>query len=258
MFMVYVVLLGVVLGILCSKVSDFLKTKNWFLKLTDDSYILFYKAYESYRNEVKNRKKLYDRYVDDFCIQHTTQLLDSTNKNGVVVGSKKNCIKNRVQKLLETRPDLVHKYFQESTFTFKDHKQMVEEFDTTVPVQILVEFPPKEAEILTSKFEDVKGIIREEILKYENKIKNPKHKGQRIFGYVLKEGYINASKNDEQRLDAWIEFTGLENNTPEFHYLRNPGDNKNSSKIINKQLKEIDEFFRSIKLRVDVYYDNKR
>jgi hypothetical protein len=233
--------------------------KYMFVVFSDKSYILFNIAFKSYRLEVIHNKKLYDRYVDDFCVKHTRQTPDHLNKYGVVESSKeKNCIKNRVQKLLETRPDLVQKYFQERAFNYKDYKQMVEEFDTTVPLQILVEFPPKEADILTSKFDDVKHIIKDEILKYENKIDNPKHKGQRIFGYILKEGYINASKNNEQRLDAWREFTGLEDNTPEFHYLRNPSTNKNSSKIINKQLKEIDEFFRSIKLRVDVYYDKKR
>lgn len=217
-----------------------LHNQNWFLKLTDDSYKLFNKAYESYRNEVKNRKKLYDRYVNDFCIQHTSQVLDSRNKNGVVVSSyKMNCIKNTVQKLLETRPELVVKYFQESTFTFKDYKQMIEEFDTTYPVQKpdidLVESKQKESEDFSFQ-KDISNEEKSVLLQYGfldkinfNSIQNNEDKmniikeivlkcylpdgnrqfGDRVFGYLFKSNLIPTITIEDQ-LNAWYKIFGEE------------------------------------------------
>lgn len=258
MFIVYFILSGVVFGILYFKVSDWLKTKKWFLEFTDDFFVLFIKAFYAYRKEVINNKKLYDRYVDDFCIQNTRQVPDSLNKHGVVVSSnKKNLIKNRVQKLLETRPDLVQKYFQSNDFTYEDYKRMIVEYDITVPVQILEECSPKETVILTNRFEDVKEVVKDEILKYQNGIKDPIHIGHRIFGYLIQEGYIPACKNNEQRLKEWEKFTGSKF-IPEFDYLRRPGGNKSSSKNINQNLEIIDDFFHSIKLKVRITYFEKK
>lgn len=257
MFIYYFILLGFFVAFLL--ITPWLRKQNWFLELADESFKLFLKAYYVYNKEVIKNHKLYNLFVSDFC--NDNYFLGTSavaNINGDVNNlNRKNRIYNRVRNLLETRPDLVQKYFQENTFTYDNYKQLNNEYDTTVPIQISLESPHKEDDIILNSFEDVSEIIKEEILNYENEIKKPKHIGQRIFGYILKEGYINASKNNEQRLDAWRKFTGLEN-TPEYHYLINPHSNKNSSKKINPQLKDIDEFFHSIKLPVDVYYDEKR
>ncbi|MBV5284414.1 MAG: hypothetical protein JZU53_18475 [Paludibacter sp.] len=258
MFIFYIVLVGLSVAFLF--LTTWLPKQNWFLESTDESFKLYLKAYYVYNKEVIKNHKLYNYFVSDFCNENIFLVTSAVaNINGAVNDlNKKNRIYNRVRNLLETRPDLVQKYFQENTFTYDNYKLLNNEYDTTYPIQISLESPHKEDDIRLNSFEDVSEIIKEEILNYENEIKTPKHIGHRIFGYVLKEGYINASKNDEQRLDAWREFTGLENNIPEYHYLRNPRDNKNSSKKINPQLKVIDEFFHSIKLPVDVYYDEKR
>lgn len=98
--------------------------------------------------------------------------------------------------------------------------------------------------------------VRAEILKYESGEKQPKHIGHRMFGYLIKSGYIDAY-NDRQRIEQWKEFTGLES-LPEISYLRDPDSNKNNTKKINLQLKFIEEFFYLIGLNISVtYYQSK-
>lgn len=244
---------------------------------TDRTYKLLRTAFNSYRSEVINRKKLYDRYVDDFCVKHTRQVPDFLNKHGVVDSSnEKNCIRNRVQKLLETRPDLVHKYFRERAFNYKDYVQLVEEFDTTYPVQKLgvdlIELKQKEGDKLFMQddssnekiirsandityqtndksvqiTEEQKTFVKERILMYisgENKI----HLGHRIFGYLIKAKIFRAT-NSKQRLEVLHEFLGEDIiiNSSAANLLYKPNYSRSILQI--DQLEEIQIFFSEIGL----------
>ncbi len=282
---IYFYLLVLVMIPISFVVLLWLHNQNWFLKLTDDSYKLFNKAYESYRNEVKNRKKLYDRYVDDFCIQHASQVPDLLNKHGIVVSSnKKNCIRNRVQKLLETRPDLVQKYFQESTFTFKDYKQMVEEFDATVPIQKtgvdLIESKQNESKdfsfqkessnkksvLLEYSFlnkinfdsvqnnEDKLNLIKEIILLCYSQ-SSKRQFGDRIFGYLIKSQFIPTITTEDQ-LNEWHKIFGEEMKPSNPTLLSTPGeysryhDGLKSKKLYNYLLL-IQEIFNKTGLELE-------
>jgi len=277
MFIVYFILSGVVFGILYFKVSDWLKTKNWFLEFTDGFFVLFIKAFYAYRKEVINRKKLYDRYVDDFCVQNTGQVPDSFNKLGVIVSSnKKNSIKNRVQKLLETRPDLVQKYFQSYDFTYEDYKRMIVEYDTTFPIQKpsvhLIELEQKGDEKLFLQddipYEKITGLVNDitdqtidksilfteeqrvlvkaQIMKH-NSISTEMHLGHRIFGYLIKAKIYRAA-NKKERLDKWHEFLGedISINSSAANLLGRPDYCRSRLQI--DQLEEIQIFFNEIGL----------
>lgn len=241
--------------------------KYMFVVFSDKSYILFNIAFKSYRLEVIHNKKSYDRYVDDFCIQHTSQVPDLLNKHGIVVSSnKKNCIKNRVQKLLETRPELVVKYFQESTFTFKDYKQMVEEFNTTYPVQKLdidlIEVKQKESkDIFVQKeisnkdtklhFEEKLKLAKDYILQCYS-IDGDRHLGDRTFGYLIKAKLIKANTLKE-RLAAWHNLITADIKPSNVKLFRTPNLSRSKSKVLIdktliENLEKIQSFFNEIGL----------
>jgi len=249
--------------------------KDMFVIIGDKSYGLFSNAFKSYRSEVINRKKLYERYVDDFCIKNTSQTHDRLNKYGTVVSSpEKNCIKNRVQNLLNTRPDLVVKFFQEKTFTYKDYKQMIDEYDTTYPIQKpsahLIELKQKEDDILfmqndTSNEKTIRldndiadqtnnksvlitekqeRLVRERILIY-NSDNNKMHLGDRLFGYLLK-AKIYSAKTPKERLYFWHKLLGDDIRPSDTHLFYAP-HHMRSEKIYD-HLEEIQIFLNEIGL----------
>lgn len=274
---IYFYLLGSVILFLSVIVIIWLDNQNWFLKLTDSSFKLLEKAFYVYRREVINNKKLYDRYVDDFCIQNTSQVPDFLNKHGVIVSSnKKNSIKNRVRKLLETRPDLVVKYFQENTFTYKDYKRMIYEYDTVFPVQkpgvdlfeieqkgnnklfLQDDIPNEKITRLVNDITDQTNdksilftdeqrvFVKAQIMKH-NSISTEMHIGHRIFGYLLKAKFFRAA-NKKERLDKWHEFLGedISINSSAANLLGRPDYCRSILQI--DQLEEIQIFFNEIGL----------
>jgi len=259
--------------------------KDMFVIIGDKSYGLFSNAFKSYRSEVINRKKLYERYVDDFCIKNTSQTHDRLNKYGTVVSSpEKNCIKNRVQNLLNTRPDLVVKFFQEKTFTYKDYKQMIDEYDTTSPIQKtgvdLIEskqneskdFPfqkessNKKSVLLEYSFlnkinfdsvqnnEDKLNLIKEIILLCYSQ-SSKRQFGDRIFGYLIKSQFIPTITTEDQ-LNEWHKIFGEEMKPSNPTLLSTPGeysryhDGLKSKKLYNYLLL-IQEIFNKTGLELE-------
>lgn len=240
-----------------------------FVVIRDKSYILFNKAFKSYRLEVIQNKKLYDRYVDDFCIKNTSQTPDRLNKYGTVVRSpEKNCVKNRVQNLLNTRPDLVHKYFSNKNFTYEDYKRMIVEYDTTHPIQkqnvnlieikgegndklffldgisdkvskqLLYGFLPKIYTNTESDIKDQLNLIKEFILDCYNEGGN-RQLGVRVFGYLIKSKVIMALNNKSKQL-AWDDFFNGEIKPSDPNLLANP-DNTSRSILGSKSKKTQDQ-----------------
>ena len=252
---------------------------------TDRTYKLINTAFYAYRLEVLNNKKLYGIYVDDFCIKNTSQTPDRLNKYGTVVSSpEKNCIKNRVQNLLNTRPDLVVKFFQEKTFTYKDYKQMIDEYDTTYPIQktgvdlieskqnesidfsFQKESSNKKSVLLEYSFlnkinfdsvqnnEDKLNLIKEIILLCYSQ-SSKRQFGDRIFGYLIKSQFIPTITTEDQ-LNEWHKIFGEEMKPSNPTLLSTPGeysryhDGLKSKKLYNYLLL-IQEIFNKTGLELE-------
>jgi len=252
---------------------------------TDRTYKLINTAFYAYRLEVINNKKLYGIYVDDFCIKNTSQTHDRLNKYGTVVSSpEKNCIKNRVQNLLNTRPDLVVKFFQEKTFTYKDYKQMIDEYDTTYPIQktgvdlieskqnesidfsFQKESSNKKSVLLEYSFlnkinfdsvqnnEDKLNLIKEIILLCYSQ-SSKRQFGDRIFGYLIKSQFIPTITTEDQ-LNEWHKIFGEEMKPSNPTLLSTPGeysryhDGLKSKKLYNYLLL-IQEIFNKTGLELE-------
>lgn len=216
-------------------------------------YRLLKRGYILYQHEVLKQNKTFELYVRDYLSEiHNFQY--KTQKEL----SEKSRIHTRVSDIFSIRPDLIKQYFDKTSFVFIDYKSLIKEYNTT----IIEQEDPQSENIIEQEqpvLDDNKEKllkVRAEILKYESGEKQPKHIGHRMFGYLIKSGYINAY-NDRQRIEQWKEFTGLES-LPEISYLRDPDSNKNDTKKINLQLKSIEEFFYLIGLNISItYYQSK-
>lgn len=215
-------------------------------------YRLLKRGYILYQHEVLKQNKTFELYIRDYLSEiHNFQY--KTQKEL----TEKSRIHTRVSDIFTLRPDLIKQYFDKTSFVFIDHKSLIKEYNTTIIEQ---EEPQseniieQEQPVLNDNKEKLLK-VRAEILKYESGEKQPKHIGHRMFGYLLKSGYINAY-NDKQRIEQWTEFTGLATK-PEMSYLRDPDYNKNDTDKINKQLKQIEEFFYLIGLDIPITYYKK-
>lgn len=214
-------------------------------------YKLLKRGYILYKHEVLKQEKTFEVYSRDYLSQiHYFQY--KTEKEL----SEKTRIHTRVTDIFKLRPDLIQRYFDRDNFDFADYKGLIKEYNTSVATHNKVQPENILAQPVLDNIEEKLSKVRAEILKYESGEKQPKHIGQRMFGYLLKFGYINAY-NDKQRIEKWKEFTGLDS-IPEMSYLRDPDYNKNSTEKINQQLKSIEEFFYLVGLDISVtYYKSK-
>lgn len=89
---------------------------------------MYQTAYAKYKTEVIGVGKLYERYKDDFLNSHLyTDRLDA-------IGMNEHHRNYRImESLLETRRDLVEKYFSRPEFSESAYHSMQHEFDTTLP-----------------------------------------------------------------------------------------------------------------------------
>lgn len=233
---------------------------DWYKEETDYEYKKYKAAYDAYKWHVIKNKELYNIFVRDYC-NSTIMLTVSVNQDGSFSDSDyntKNRIYHRIKSLLEDRNDLVNRYFKKGSFRYTDYLNLIKEYNTTAIEKVEGITTEDSIEQEQPAIEDLKEKlfkVRTEILKYESGEKQPKHIGQRMFGYLLKDNYLIAY-NDEQRLAEWQKFTGLDSK-PEMSYLRDPDYNKNETDKINKQLKSIEEFFYLIGLDVSITYYEK-
>lgn len=216
-------------------------------------YRLLKRGYLLYQHEVIKLGKTFELYIRDYLSEiHNFQYKTQEEL------SKKSRIHTRVSDIFSLRPDLMKQYFDKIDFVFVDYKSLIKEYNTTVIEQEesqsknIIE---QEQPVLDDN-KDKLSKVRTEILKYESGEKLPKHIGQRMFGYLLKSGYINAY-NDTQRIEQWKLFTELDS-LPEMSYLRDPDYNKNNTKRINLQLKYIEEFFYLVGLDISITYDQNK
>lgn len=216
-------------------------------------YRLLKRGYILYQHEVLKQGKIFELYTNDYLSEiHNFQY--KTPKEL----SEKTRIHTRVSNIFLLRPDLIKQYFDKTDFVSVDYKNLIKEYDTTIIEQ---EEPQSESiieqeQIDINNTEEKLSKVRTEILKYESGEKQPKHIGHRMFGYLIKSGYINAY-NDRQRIEQWKEFTELES-LPEISYLRDPDYNKNETDKINAQLKSIEELFGLIGLQISVTYSQPK
>lgn len=237
---------------MATKVKNIFKSISTFLmdnfhQSQNLEYRLLKRAHLLYQYEVIKQKKSFDIYSNDYLAEIHNFTYQSPKEL-----QEKTRMHSKVSNLLICRPDLIQKYFNKKDFYFQDYKDLVKEYNTTSIVKDDV--PPIssiEKPILDSNsIEEKLSKVRNEILKYESGEKQPKHIGQRMFGYLLKANYFIAY-NDEQRLTEWQNFTELESK-PEMSYLRDPLYNKNSidKDKFSIQLKQIEEFFYLIGLEI--------
>ena len=215
-------------------------------------YRLLKRGFLTYQNEVIKKGKTFELFVSDYIAEIHNFTCNEQNL------AMKTRIHTRVCNIFLLRPDLIKKYFANNTFDHNAYKQLVVNYDKSeiIPTAAI---SIEEKENQPSKVFDIDEAlskVQAEILKYESGEKSPKHYAHRMFGYLLKEKYFKAL-NDDQRLDEWQKFTGLESK-PEMDYLRNPDSNKNNTSKINQQLKEIDEFFFLIGLKVTIAYHKEK
>jgi len=216
-------------------------------------YRLLKRAYLLYQHEIVKQDKTLDLYIRDYLSE-----IQNFNYKTEKELSTKTRIHTRVSNIFSLRPDLIVQYFNQTDFTLSDYHNLIKEYNTS---EVEANQPLSTTENFTEQqkpdnLEEKLSKVRAEILKYESGEKLPKHIGQRMFGYLLKSGYINAY-NDEQRLVEWQKFTSLDTK-PEMSYLRDPDYNKNSTDKINQQLKSIDEFFYLIGLDILITYYQKK
>lgn len=238
--------------------STYLFLKDNFLQSQNLEYRLLKRGYTLYQHEVLKQGKTFELYVQDYLAE-----IHNFTYNNPRELSEKTRNHTKVSDIFILRPDLIQQYFDKSNFVLADYKNLIKEYNTTAiptveesPVQITENILEQAVSDNSDNIEEKLSKVRIEILKYESGEKLPKHIGQRMFGYLIKSGYINAY-NDEQRREQWKEFTGLDS-LPEMSYLRNPDYNKNDTDKINPQLKYIEEFFYLVGLDISIkYYENK-
>lgn len=232
--------------------------KSIYLFLVDNfhqsqslEYRLLKRAYLLYQHEVLKQSKTFEIYVRDYLAEiHNFNY--ATSKELV----NKTRIHTKVSDIFIHRPDLIKQYFDLQRFDFKAYKQLIKDNTSSIVQEQIIDAPYSQEQPQIDNLEEKLAKVKAEILKYESGEKQPKHIGQRMFGYLLKANYLNAY-NDEQRLEAWKEFTGLEQR-PEMSFLRDPNYNKNETIKINQQLKQIEEFFYLIGLDIPITYHEKK
>lgn len=92
----------------------------------DEPWSLYEAAYRQYQSEVRNGGKRYDRFVTDFIHSHT---FIATCDAAVLNEHYKNVM--ALKEMLETRRDLVGRFFSNGTFTKEDFRIMHRLFNTT-------------------------------------------------------------------------------------------------------------------------------
>ena len=205
-----------------------------FWQLQNLEYRLLKRGFLIYQSEVIKKGKTFELFVSDYIAEiHNF----TCNEKNIATKTR---IHTRVCNIFLLRPDLIKEYFADKSFDYKAYKLLVASYDKSEIIPAATHSneekenqPSKELDI-----DEALSKVRAEIRKYESEEKTPKHYGHRMFGYLLKEKYFEAL-NDDQRLDQWQRFTGLESK-PEMDYLRNPDSNKNNTSKINQQLKKID------------------
>lgn len=211
-------------------------------------YRLLKRGYLLYQHEVIKQGKIFELYIRDY-LSEIQNIHYKTEKEL----PEKSRIHSRVSDIFSYRPDLIKQYFDKTDFIFSDYKSLIREYNTTVLVkeETLTEDITEQVPPIIDNIEEKLLKVRTEILKYESGEKQPKHIGQRMFGYLLKANYFIAY-NDEQRLAEWQKFTGS-GSKPEMSYLRDPLYNKNSidKNKFATQLKQIEEFFYLIGLDIN-------
>lgn len=93
----------------------------------EEPWSLYEAAYRQYKSEVRNGDKLYDRYVTDFINSHT---FIATNDADMVNEHYKNVM--ALKELLESRHDLVKRFFTKEAFAREDFTVMHRLFNTTI------------------------------------------------------------------------------------------------------------------------------
>lgn len=89
---------------------------------------LIREVYDLYQVEVINQGKIYQRYADDFLYSHEFHdAVDAWSKNE----HQKNY--RIVDKLLTNRRDLVESFFRSSNLNDSDLRELLHQFDTTLP-----------------------------------------------------------------------------------------------------------------------------
>ena len=233
--------------------------KSIYAFLTDNfrqslhlEYRLLKRGYLLYQHEVIKLGKTFEPYIRDY-LSEIQNFQYKTEKEL----SEKSRIHARVSDIFSLRSDLIKQYFDKSDFVFADYKKLIREYNTTIigAEETLTEDSIEQEQPTIEDLEEKLSKVRTEILKYESGEKQPKHIGQRMFGYLLKANYFVAY-NDEQRFSEWQKFTGLDSK-PEMSYLRDPDYNKNETDKINKQLKSIEEFFYLVGLDIPITYYEK-
>ncbi|MCD8092856.1 MAG: hypothetical protein LUF01_08520 [Bacteroides sp.] len=110
----------------------------WYSKangLDNGLYLLHRKAYKQYQKEVIGEGKSYQRYMTDFC--NGNVFLSVANDDKAVERlNERNKNFHILIELLQTRSDLVTRYFGLEHFTLEDFKKLNKEFNTTEPVLI--------------------------------------------------------------------------------------------------------------------------
>lgn len=235
-----------------NKTKDIFKLVSAFLmdnlrQSQNLEYRLLKRGYILYQHEVLKQEKIFELYIRDY-LSEIQNFQYKTEKEL----SEKSRIHSRVSNIFLLRPDLIKPYFDEKDFVHVDYKNLIKEYNTTIieRKESQSENIIKQEQIDINNTEEKLSKVRAEILKYESGEKQPKHIGHRMFGYLIKSGYINAY-NDRQRIEQWKEFTGLES-LPEISYLRDPLYNKNSidKNKFATQLNQIEEFFYLIGLEI--------
>lgn len=98
--------------------------------LSDGLYLLHKKAYKKYQKEVLREGKLYEIYVIEFC---SGNFIIHDGRSEITAGqlNERNKNYNIIITLLQTRSDLVAKYFIQEHFSYEDFLRLNKEFNTT-------------------------------------------------------------------------------------------------------------------------------
>lgn len=233
------------------KISQF----DWYKELTDKDYLKYKQLFGLYQYKVLKTRQRYDIFVNDYCNSNVFFASNNSEYTSADSLNQSNLLLGRIKGLLESRKDLVDKYFMKDSFCYSDYVKLNKEYDTTSNTMGINLVKSSIEQFDSKTIEEKLEKVKLEIIKYESGDKTPKHYGHRMFGYLLKENYFTAI-NDEQRLTEWRKFTNL-TTKPEMDYLRNPDSNKNQTYKINEQLKEIAEVFHLIGLKVTITYHEK-
>lgn len=103
--------------------------------LDNGLYLLHKKAYKQYQKKVIGEGWSYQRYMADFCNGNIFLSVPNDNRAAVRLNEGNKNLYTVIE-LLQTRSDLVIRYFEQVNFTFEDFKKLNKEFNTTQPVSL--------------------------------------------------------------------------------------------------------------------------